>query len=140
MVNVVTNPGELDKVPIKVVPIYIEPVTEEYVDPEPPVAEPEPIVEAPRSRLLGRIALLLGVLTVLAHIVAIPVASANAWTTGTVLAWAAIGLSILAVGTGIAAVITGHGRRAGIAAIVVGLVGNPYLLLSLLRVLSGAQS
>lgn len=135
-----TNPGEIDKVPIKVVPIYIEPVVEEYVEPEPPFAEPTPTDAIPRSPLIGRIAVLLAVLTLIAHIIAIPVSSANAWTTGTVIAWAAIGMSILAVGTGIAAIITGHGRAWGIVAVVLGIVANPYLLLWFLRLLSGAQS
>ncbi|CAN5601696.1 hypothetical protein BH10ACT7_BH10ACT7_19190 [soil metagenome] len=139
MVIVVTNPGELEKVPIKVVPIYIEPVLEEYVDPATPEAEATPPVAVPRSSLIGQLAFIAALLTVVAHIVAVVVASGNLWATGTVIGWVAIGLSALAVVGGTVAIILRRGSRYGIAAIVLGLIANPYLLLMVLRFFSGAQ-
>ena len=132
----VTNPGELEKVPIKVVPIYIEPVLEEYVDPEPPEVVVEP--ELPVSRpLVGQIALTVAVLTVVAHVVAVATASAGAWATGTAFGYVAIGLSVLAVVGGIAALILNRGRAVGIVAIVIAVLANPWLLLIVLRALAG---
>ena len=140
MVNVVTNPGELDKVPIKVVPIYIEPVLEEYVDPEPEPTPPDVVAPVRTSPLLGGLALTVGVLMVVVHIAAIVVSSANQWVAGTVIGWVAIALSVLAVIGGVVAIVLARGRGLGLAAVVVGIVGNPFVLLVLLRVLSGAQS
>lgn len=139
MVIVVTNPGELEKVPIKVVPIYIEPVLEEYVDPVPPETPAAPATPVRRSTLLGQLAFTTALLTVVAHVVAVVVASSNLWTTGTVLGWVAIGLSALAIVAGTVAIILRRGSRYGIVAIVLGLIGNPFLLLVVLRFLSGAQ-
>ena len=132
-----TNPGELEKVPIKVVPIYIEPMLEEYVDPEPEVVEsqPEPTVVRP---LIGQIAFGAALLTIVAHAVAVATASASAWSTGTVLGYIAIGLSVLAVLGGIAAIILNRGRRLGIIAIVMGVLANPWVLLEILRLFAGA--
>jgi hypothetical protein len=129
----VTNPGELEKVPIKVVPIYIEPVLEEYVDPEPPEVVDEPEQPPARSGLVGQIALTVAILTVVAHVVAVATASAGAWATGTAFGYVAIGLSVLAVCGGIVAIILKRGRGVGIAAIVIGVLANPWIVLVVLR-------
>lgn len=139
MVFLVTNPGELEKVPIKVVPIYIEPVYEEYVDPVPPVADEAPPPAPRRSTLIGQLAFTAALATVVTHVIAVVVASANLWTTGTVLGYIAIGLSALAVVGGTVAIILRRGSRYGMVAIVLGLIANPFLLLVVLRFLSGAQ-
>lgn len=130
----VSNPGELEPVPLKVVPMYVEPD-----DPEPAASEepesPEIQVTAsrPRTPFVGIAALVLAVATAVVHGVAVAVASGGDAQAGTVLAVVAIGLSILAVVGGLVALIAGLGRRTGAAAFVLGGLSNPLVLLNLLR-------
>lgn len=70
----------------------------------------------------------------------VTIATNGAFPVATLLAYAAIGLSVLAVVCGLAAIITRRGRFWGVAAILIGLVGNPVLLLSLLTLASALQS
>lgn len=131
-----TIPGELDKVPIKVVPIYLEPVVEsEPLEPE-IVVEPEP-EDAPRrsTALVGSLALLAAFAAVVVTGVGVGVASSGAYEAGTVLAWVAIVLSAVAVIGGLVAAIAGWGRRLGIAAIILGVLANPWLLATVLGAL-----
>ncbi len=129
-----SNPGELEPVPLKVVPMYVEPDDAEPAAPEGP-EPPEIQVVAARARtpLVGIAALALAVLTAIVHGVAVAVASGGDAQTGTVLAVVAIGLSILAVVGGLVALIAGLGRRTGAAAFVLGGLANPVVLLNLLR-------
>ena len=60
--------------------------------------------------------------------VAITIASGRNWDTATTLAWAVIGLMGVSLIGGILAVIFNLGRRWGVAAIVLSVVGNPIVL------------
>lgn len=132
-----TIPGELDKVPIKVVPIYLEPVAEpaEPLEPE-IVVEPEPS-DAPRrtTNLVGSLALIAALAAAVVTGVGVGVASSGAYDAGTVLAWVAIVVSIAAVLGGLVAAVAGWGRRLGIAAVILGTLANPWLLATVLGAL-----
>ena len=133
--------AEVERVPLKVVPIFVTAIE------EPEAVEPEVVVEPEPQREPGRrtpwVAVAAGILalgTVGVHIAALVVATGGAFELGTMLGYVAIGLSALAVLTGIAAAVVGRLRGWAVAAAVVGLLANPYLLLVVLRLLSGAQT
>lgn len=132
--------AEVERVPLKVVPIFVTAIEEpEAVEPE-VVVEPEP--EAAPRRRTPWVAVAAGILalgTVGVHVAALVVATDGRFELGTILGYVAIGLSALAVLTGIAAAIVGRLRGWAVAAAVLGLVANPYLLLLVLRSLSGAS-
>ncbi len=123
---------------IKVVPMYIEPRPEDEPAPQ-PAPTPRPARRAPRA-LLGIVALAFAVACAALTGAGVTVATNGVFPVATLLAYAAIGFSVLAVIGGLAAMITGRGRFWGVAAILLGLVGNPVLLLSLLRLVSALQS
>jgi len=95
----------------------------------------EPVL--PRSPWLGWFAFLIAVGTVVVHGVAVAVDAGKDYELSTVLAWVAIGLSIVAVVVGVVAAAFGRGRGPGIAAAIVGVLANPWLLLHTLRLLGG---
>lgn len=134
-----TSPGEVERVPLKVVPIYVTPIEDE---PEAPEEEPEVVEETPRVRRpwIGLAAVALTVATIGVHAAAIVVASNGDFPAGTLLGYIAIGLSALAVVVGVVAAVVGRGRVWGIAAAVVALLANPWVLLIVLRFLSGIQT
>jgi hypothetical protein len=141
----VTEPGEIEHVAPKVVPYYVTGFDEEYVEPQ---VDPEPVVEpeqpkrttgVPRA-LVGMIALGLAVVMAVLHVVGIVVASGNDYGTATAIAWVAIVISGVAVLGGVAAIILRRGRGWGIAAIVLGVLANPVILLYLLRLVSTLQA
>jgi len=135
----VTSPGEVERVPLKVVPIFVQPIEEE---PEAPEEEPVVVEEPVRVRrpYVGLAAAVLALGTVAVHIAAIVVATGRDFPTGTYLGYVAIGLSALAVVVGVIAAVIGRGRAWGIAAAVVGILANPWVLLVVLRFLSGLQT
>ncbi|CAN5397193.1 hypothetical protein BH11ACT5_BH11ACT5_22230 [soil metagenome] len=134
-----TSPGEVERVPLKVVPIYLQPIDDE---PEAPEEEPVVVEEPVRVRrpYLGIAAVVLALGTVGVHIAAIVVATGRDFPTGTYLGYVAIGLSALTVVVGLVAAVIGRGRAWGIAAAVVGILANPWVLLVVLRFLSGLQT
>lgn len=89
-----------------------------------------------RTRWLGVIALGGVILSMAVQTAAIVVASGQDAPAGTVLAWIAIILSGLGAVVGVAAAVLGRGRSWGIAAAVVAVLTNPFVLLQLLTVLS----
>ena len=132
---------EVERVPLKVVPIYVQPF-----EPEPEL-EPEDeaeVVEEPaaprRAPWVGVVSVLLAVATVVVLIFAVSVATDGALATGSTLAWVGIALSIAAVLTGLTAIIVRRGTLWGIIGIVLGLFANPFVLLSLLQLASGLRS
>jgi len=131
----VTTPGDVERVPLKVVPYYVQPLEDE---PEVVVQE-EPPADRPRvkSPWLGIGALALAVVTVVLHAWAIGSSTDGDFALGSGLGWAAIVVSGIAFLAGIVAIVLGCGRRFGIAAAVLALVANPYLLLVVLRWASG---
>ncbi|MGK2936245.1 MAG: 1,4-dihydroxy-6-naphthoate synthase [Solirubrobacteraceae bacterium] len=127
------SPGEIEHVPLKVVPMYVEPENPEAPAPEetePP--EIQVVAKRPRTPFVGIAALAVAVVTAVVHGVAVGVASGGDLSAGTVLAVVAICLSVLAVVGGLVALIGGFGRRWGVAAIVLGALANPVVLLALL--------
>jgi len=135
--------GEVERVPLKVVPIFVQPIEDE---PEAADEEPEADIveeEAPPRRprpWLGVIAVLLALGTIGVHIAAVVVASSGEFALGTTLGYVAIGVSALAALVGIVAAVIGRGRITGILAALVAILANPLVLLALLRFLSGLQS
>jgi hypothetical protein len=81
---------------------------------------------------IGWLALAAALLAAVLTGVGVAQASGGEFESGAALAWAAIVLSAVAVAGGILAVIARFGRPPGIAAIVLGLLANPYLLARLL--------
>ncbi len=127
-----TEPGALHEVPIKVVPIYFDvPATAPVDTVSPEDATPPERVE--HTTLLGTSAVILAALAGVLQGVAIGVASAGDYSSGTVLAYVAIAASITALVGGIAAIALDRGRRLGIVAGALALIANPYLLLGMLR-------
>ena len=137
-----TSVGAVERVPLKVVPIFVTAIEEV---PEPPEVDDNDVVDdegEPRRRspalLIAAATLALAAVGV--HISAIVIATAGDFPTGTVLGYVAIGLSVLAVVVGVVAAILGRGRVWAIVAASVGLLANPFLLLVVLRFLSGLQT
>jgi hypothetical protein len=130
----VTDPTDLEQVPIKVVPMFIEEAApadgeaERHFDPR-----------ASRWGLLGAAALVVAALALVTQAIAIIVASASDFAAGTVLGYLAIGLSVLSVAGGVAAVVTRRGRHAGAVGIALGVVGNPLFVLGVLRLLDSVR-
>ena len=137
--------GEVERVPLKVVPIFVQPIVDE---PELVVEDDDDLDAAVsaedeprrRTRLVGIAAMVLALGTIGVHIAAVVVSSAGDFATGAQLGWVAIGLSALAVLVGVIAAIIGRGRAWGIVAVLVAVLANPYVLLTALRLLSGAQT
>jgi hypothetical protein len=141
----VTTPGPADDIPTKVVPYVVtgyavdeEGEGAEDVDGELP--EQEGTI-APRWRAaLGIGALVLAAATAALTASAIVVASANDYPAGIMLGYAAIAVSALAVVAGGLAAILARGGRFGVAAIVLAIVANPFVLLVALRFFGGFQT
>lgn len=144
-----TVPGELDRVPIKVVPIYLDPVVEEVADPstdgsdsgqhgpEEPTPQRRPRTPSTaRVRTIGPIALVGGLVTVVLTGIGVGVASTGSYDAGTILAWVAIAVSAVSVLAALAAVVFGWGRAWGIVGLVLAIAGNPWVLTSLLGMFS----
>lgn len=139
-----TVPGELDRVPIKVVPIYLDPVVEEEV--EAPAEAPEPAEPTPAQRprassrgrlaIVGPLALLGGVVTAVLTGVGVGTAASGLYDVGATLAWTAIAVSGASVVAGLAAIVFGWGRGWAIAGLVVAVAANPWVLTSLLGLFS----
>ena len=137
-----TSIGEVERVPLKVVPIFVTAIEEV---PEPPEADDDDVVvnegePKPRTPAVLIAAVVLALAAVGVHIAAIVVATAGDFPAGTILGYVAIGLSVLAVVVGVVAAIVGRGRVWAIVAASVGLLANPFLLLVALRFLSGLQT
>lgn len=134
-----TVPGETDNTPIKVVPIYLDPIVEE----EAPVAEAPPSPAAPpapakprRTGLVGGFALLVAIASAVLLGVAVNIASTGSDDAGTTLAWVTIASSALAVLAGLVAAVFRFGRGTGIAAIIIGILVNPWFLVTVLGFLT----
>ncbi|MBX3099415.1 MAG: hypothetical protein KF761_07510 [Salinibacterium sp.] len=138
-----TTMGEVERVPLKVVPIFVTPIEPEP-ESEPPEDADDLVVDEPEPRrptlALLTTSVLLALATVGVHISAIVIATAGDYPTGTVLGYVAIGLSVLAVTVGVIAAVVGRGRLWAILAASVAVLANPFLLLVVLRFLSGFQT
>lgn len=124
-----TDPQALEKVPIKVVPIYFdEPLHTQ------PIEMPDVAPKRPRRKtpLIGALGVALAATAAVLQAVAIGVATGGDYLSSTVVAYLAIGFSVLAVGIGVLGIALNRGRRLGIAAVIVGIVANPLVLLLLL--------
>lgn len=91
-------------------------------------ASPEPSLRT-HPRWPGRAALAFGILTPLAVATGVAASQARAFDVAHVAAWTAIGASIVAVVGGVVAIIGNWDRGAGIAALAVGILANPLVLL-----------
>jgi hypothetical protein len=69
--------------------------------------------------------------------VAVSLAGSGTYVAATAVAWVAIILSAVTVIGGVLAIVLGRGRIAGIVALGLGLVANPFLLARLFEVLHG---
>lgn len=150
-----TEPGSIDKVPLKVVPMYIDVDTHADVDAaddgaaapaepshdpgEADSTEPETPVRA-KTGAVGVLALGASILSVVSSAAGIVIATNGEYPVATALAYLAIGLSVVGIVAGVLAIVLDRGRRAGVGAAVLGLLANPYLLLVALEFLGGARS
>lgn len=91
------------------------------------------IEERPRGPWLGLFALVLGLGAAAATAVGVVTAADGAVETARWLAYAGIAASILAVGIGFVAVAMGRGVSAGLWAMAVAVVGNPWVLTRILE-------
>jgi hypothetical protein len=96
-----------------------------------PELEPDDVL-ARRPRWPGALAGGLAILMVITWAVALACSLAGLLELGVGLSYSAIGLSVFAVLAGIVAVVANWGRGWGIAAIAVGVLLNPVVLLYLL--------
>ena len=119
---------------IKVVPMVIDEGPETAPVDEPTVAD---WTDVPKSALVGVISLVIGVLVPIATGVGVGVGSAGSFPAATTWAYVGIGLSVLAVLTGVLGVVLRRGRAEAIVGIVLGVVGNPLVLLVVLRFVGG---
>ena len=94
-------------------------------------------VRGPR-RWPGLLACILALLMLAATGAGIQVASTGSYAASTALADLAIGLSFAAILFGLIAIFGRWARGAGVVAVIVAGVGNPLVLLSVLRSLSGS--
>lgn len=133
-------PGSVEHVPLKVVPMYIEAVSDDGTgEPgEPP--EIQTVGQRVRGPLVGIGALGLAVAGGVVHGVAVAVGTGGDGAGATILAIVAIVLTAAAFLAGLVAVVFGFGRRAGVVAMVLALVANPVVLLTVLRWVEGAAS
>jgi len=88
----------------------------------------------------GRAALAASILTVVAVIVGLLAAPLDQFGVATVAAWAAIALSALAVIGGVVATIGNWDRGSAIAAIIIGALANPLVLLYGLNAVAGLDA
>ena len=133
-----TEPDAIERVPTKVVPYYVVGYDEETI-PAGPETEPVELSRIPTA-LVGIVALGFAVITAVVQVIAIVTASAHDFEQGTVLAWSAIVLSVFAVAGGVVAIILRRGRRWGVVAIVLGVIGNPFILLVVLSFVRGLEA
>lgn len=129
-----TEPGETLHAPIKVVPIYFDPIDETIVEAEPAASAPAPTPDAPtrRSGLVGGLSVVAAVVSVVLTGIGVGVASSGGYDAGTVIAWVSIIISAVAVLGGLVAIVLGRGRAAGVVAVILGVFANPWVLASLL--------
>ena len=138
-----TTKGEVERVPLKVVPLYVQPLQPLEND-EPPADELDDDIEEGRpKRRTPAVAVFAGTLalgTIGVHAAAVVVSSQGDYATGASLAYVAIGLSVLAVLTAIVAVVVGRGRAWAVGAALLAVLANPFVLLTVLDFLSGAAA
>ena len=129
-----TEPGETLHAPIKVVPIYFDPIDETIAEAEPAASAPAPTPDAPtrRSGLVGGLSVVAAVVSVVLTGIGVGVASSGGYDAGTVIAWVSIVISAVAVLGGLAAIVLCRGRAAGVVAVILGVFANPWVLASLL--------
>jgi hypothetical protein len=98
------------------------------------------IEAAPRRlpRWIGLAGFVFAVLLIVLEGVAIGIASNRDWSTATTLAWAVIVLMVVSFLCGLAAVIRRLGRRWGVAAMVLSVVGNPLVLVWLFALIGNS--
>jgi len=104
-----------------------------------PIDEGDP-VERVKTAALGITALVIAALTVAALVAGIVIASAGDWALATILAYSAIGLSVLAVVGGVAAAVRGLGRRWAVLAVLLAVAANPLVQLVVLHFFAGAET
>jgi hypothetical protein len=100
------------------------------------VAEPAPRHPSPLVRRLGLTALVFAVVGVAAEVVGILIGNAGEWQGATILAWFSIVVTAVGFLGGLVAAIANRDRRLGVIALVIGLIGNPLVLVGLLGALS----
>jgi hypothetical protein len=122
--------SDIEPTPIKVVPMFID-------EPEPVESPPAPVERRRWYRPIpGILAFGFALATAVLLVVAIVLATDADFETSTTLSWAAMIASTVAVLGGITAIVLKAGRGWGIAAVVVGILTNPYLLLQGLSLLA----
>jgi len=104
------------------------------------VDEEQLLTERVRTPLLGIVAIGLAVLAGVFQGVGIAGAGGGDYAMATVLAWAAVGASAIAFVLGAIAAVMHLGRRTGIAAMLLALVANPWLLMQTLGLLGGGAA
>lgn len=98
-------------------------------------SQPANAAQAKRRRapwILGVVAVALAVIAAVLQVLGIIQATNLNWQRGTLLAWLAIGVSTVAFLVGLTAIIVHRGRRWGVAAMIVAIVANPWVLAQLL--------
>jgi len=90
-----------------------------------------------RPRWPGRAALVCAVIAVAALVAALALVAGREFGGATLVAWAAIAASVAAILGGLLAILGRWGRGPGIAALVLGVLANPYLLLKLFELVGG---
>ena len=98
-----------------------------------------PDAARPLFQRIGIAGFLLAVSAVIIEVLAIAIGSNGAWGAATVIAWVVIGFQAVSVLLGLVTIFSGrgHGRRLGLAAVLVSLLANPLLLVMAFSLLRG---
>ncbi len=93
----------------------------------------------PPFHRIGIAGLLLAVSAVILEVLAITIGSGGAWGAATVIAWSVIGFQTVSLVLGLVAIFSGrgHGRRLGLAALLVSVLANPLLLVGAFSLVRG---
>jgi hypothetical protein len=96
------------------------------------------LVARPPTRTIAFVALGLGILFLLADIVAIALAAGRLWPAATLIAQITLVATGVSFGLGLIAVVLDRGRWIGVAAMIVSVFANPWILLQLFGFLGGS--
>lgn len=85
--------------------------------------------------LLGLVGLIVGI-----SLASSPTADDGAWATATVIAYLTNALTAAGALLGLVAIILRRGRAVGIAGLIIGVLANPFLLVSLFSLFGGSAA
>jgi hypothetical protein len=111
------------------------PLRTDAVEADASVPGPRSDIRRPGAGSLGAVSLGAALLLAVVEAIAIALGSDQHFVAATILAWFVIVLTVASFIAGLVAVVSGRGRRVGIAAMVLSVLANPLVLVWLLGAL-----